>query len=249
MLINIIFAIWGLIAGGIINWLADDLPKREGIELPRCIRCEKGWGPAGSLAITRRITQPNGCPQCDLPPRLRPLLVEISTTIFFFILPFLILEPIELIINSSYIAVLILVIVTDLEHRLIFHAVTFPMTLVAVLLSFVALNNNWYLALAGALAGFLIFLFFYWLGQLLFGPGALGFGDVTLSMMMGAMLGFHRIISALIIGIIIGAVVSTVLLIMRRAGRKTIMAYGPYLAVAGISMLIWGMQLLDWYLQ
>jgi prepilin signal peptidase PulO-like enzyme (type II secretory pathway) len=167
--------------------------------------------------------------------------------LLFALLPLFYTEPAALLLNSLYIAVLILVIVTDLEHRLIFHAVTFPATFWAIIGSFFLADNTWWLALGGAAAGFLIFYIFYWLGRLLFGPGALGFGDVTLSMMMGAMLGFHRIIFTLVLGIFIGGIFSLLLVLSRRANRRMKLPYGPYLAIAGIIMLIWGMQFLEWY--
>ena len=66
--------------------------------------------------------------------------------------------------------------------------------------------------------------------------------------MMGAMLGLHRIVFALILGILIGGVISLLLILTRQITMRSRTAYGPYLAVAGILMLIWGIRVLDWYL-
>ncbi|MCA9976141.1 MAG: prepilin peptidase, partial [Anaerolineales bacterium] len=109
--------------------------------------------------------------------------------------------------------------------------------------------NNIRLALVGAVVGFVLFYIAYWIGQLMFGPGALGYGDVKLAMAMGAMLGFHRILFALGLAIVLGGVISGVLLLSRRFHRYTYLPYGQYLAIAGIIMLIWGVRIAEWYAQ
>lgn len=201
-----------------------------------------GWWAVGRLAF-----EGGKCPNCGLPTRKRPLIVEIVTTSLFAALPALITDPINLAINSFFAAVLILIIVIDLEHRLILHVVTIPTTLIALGLAYFSSENSIPSALYGAIAGFLIFYILFWVGQILYGPGALGFGDVMLAMTMGAMLGFHRILFALILGILIGGLFSLTLIVVRRGMRNLYLPYGQYLALAGIIMLIWGQQFFVWY--
>jgi leader peptidase (prepilin peptidase)/N-methyltransferase len=66
-------------------------------------------------------------------------------------------------------------------------------------------------------------------------------------MVLGAMLGFHRIIFALGLAILLGGGGSLLLLLSRRAGRHSYTPYGQYLAMAGIVMLVWGVQVVEWY--
>jgi leader peptidase (prepilin peptidase)/N-methyltransferase len=170
--------------------------------------------------------------------------------LLFSFLPFFITELQNLAVNSFYIAVLILVIVIDLEHRLILNVVTFPVTALALAGSLLVTDeqNTLLAALLGAAIGFILFYIVYWLGQMLFGPGALGYGDVKLAMTMGAMLGLHRILFALALAILLGGIVSMmVLFVNRNVNRRTYLPYGQYLAIAGILMLIWGVRLVEWY--
>lgn len=247
-MINLLLALVGLLAGGLINLLADDLPQRERPRRPRCIQCRYEYGPAGWLALGRRLFLGGKCPQCGLPTRRRALLVEIVTPLLFAALPVFLQHPADLFFGALYVAILILVIVTDVEHRLILHAVTFPGTLLALLGSFFMTSNDIVLALLGAAIGFAVFFAFYWVGRLLFGPGALGFGDVTLSTMLGAMVGFPYVIFALVIGVLLGGLISLLLIVSRRLKMSSYTAYGPYLAAAGILVIIWGEPLLEWYL-
>ncbi|WP_420641998.1 prepilin peptidase [Candidatus Leptofilum sp.] len=226
-MLTLIFFVIGLLAAVIINTLADYLPSSHMPLRPQWHTW--GWS-----------------------QRKRPLLVFIGTAIIFAILPLFLTEWVDVAVNSFHISVLILIIVTDLEHRLIFNKVIWPATAIALLTSLLVSpeENNLRLALVGAVVGFVIFYVLYWLAQFLYGAERvpLGYGDVKLAMLMGAMLGFHRIIFALILGIFLGGVISLLLLISRRVDRTTALPYGQYLAIAGIVMLIWGAQYVQQFL-
>jgi leader peptidase (prepilin peptidase)/N-methyltransferase len=249
-MLNLLFALIGLIVGLVINVLADNLPERMQPQTPYCLQCGFAYPVSGWLALGRRVQHGGACPNCGAAVRLRPILVELGAMLLFGLLPILISEPPNLIINSFYIAVLLLVIVIDLEHRLILNVVTFPVTALALLGSLVVTSeeNTLRLAIVGAATGFILFYIVYWLGKMLFGPGALGYGDVKLAMAMGAMLGFHRILFALALAILLGGIVSVLVLVVNRSvNRRTYLPYGQYLAIAGIIMLIWGVRVVDWY--
>lgn len=247
---NVLFALIGLMAGGIINILADNLPERMRPQSPYCLQCGYVYSASGWLALSRRLRTRGACPNCGAPTRWRPVIVEAGTMLLFALLPSLIADPLTLAVNSLYIAILILVIVIDLEHRLILNVVTFPVTVLALVGSLIVADaeNTLLLALVGGVTGFVLFYIVFWAGQILFGPGALGYGDVKLAMTLGAMLGFHRILFTLALAILIGGVASVfILFVNRNVNRRTYLPYGQYLAVAGILMLIWGVQLFEWY--
>lgn len=246
--LNLLFALLGLPTGVLINMLADELPARERPGPPRCIQCRHPYPPLEWPALGRRLWGGGRCPDCGLPTRARALLVEVITVAIFAVLPFFLEQPADLFFGALYVAILILVIVTDLEHRLILHVVTVPGTLLALAGSLFVTGNSLLFALLGALLGFVVFFGFYWLGKLLFGPGALGFGDVTLATMMGAMVGFPAIVFALVLGIFLGGFLTFFLLATGRLSLRSHVPYGPYLAVAGIVVVVWGEGLLNWYL-
>ena len=246
MLINVYFAIIGLIAGSLINVLADDLPARERPRQPHCPRCGHEYVLSGWLAAGQ-LLQGGKCPKCELPTRRRSIMVEAITVIIFASLPWLIQPPADLIIYSIYIAILLLVIVIDIEHRLVLHVVTFPTTAFAVVASLFLSQMNIALSIVGAITGFIIFFILFFVGEKLFGRGALGFGDVTLATMLGAMLGFKLIFLALIFGILLAGLWSLIILLSRRASLRSYFAYGPFLAVSGIVMIIWGEQIYNWF--
>ncbi|HXV97522.1 MAG TPA: prepilin peptidase [Anaerolineae bacterium] len=215
-LLNFIWILVGFLAGVAINFLADYLPSGQWFSW-------RTWGWA---------------------QRKRPWLVLGSTAVLFFCLPFWLTEMVNLVINSLYIAILILIIVTDLEHKLIFNLVVYPAILLALVGSFLVTpdENNIRLALAGGVVGLVIFGALYGLANLIYGRERipLGMGDVKLALLLGLMLGWHRIFFCLFWAVILGGVITLLLLLTRRVGRGTALPYGQYLALSGIAFLIWG---------
>ena len=242
VILSILWAIAGLLIGGVINVLADDLPNRRTPGRPHCPRCQHVYSTGQWLAITRQISG-GSCPECGLGTRRRPIVVELMIIPLFALLPWIIEPLTDLVIYSLFVSVLVLIIIIDQEHRLVLHVVTYPTTAMAILLSFVLTDTNIRQSLVGAAIGFLFFYVAYLIGRRLFGPGALGFGDVTLAMTMGAMLGFQRIFFALSIGILLAGAWGLIALISGRMQRRSYFAYGPFLAIGGILSIIFGNQM------
>jgi prepilin signal peptidase PulO-like enzyme (type II secretory pathway) len=167
---------------------------------------------------------------------------------------------------SLYAAILLLILVTDLEHRLIPHAIMLPTIAVAVLAAFV--NPAWdspTRALLGGALGLLCGLTLYGggilftrlLGRVRGQPieeVAFGFGDVTLITFIGLIVGAPDILLALIIGILGGGLAAFLLLILRGIVKKehtlfTAIPYAPFLIFGGTVMLVFGREVLAWYMR
>lgn len=244
MWLNGLFALLGLLIAMLINALADYLPAQR----------TAAWTDDAESAPPRLRLRPPALwrrVRSSETPR-RDWLVELALLLLFAALPSLIPEPVNLLVNSWHIAVLMLVIVIDLEHRLIFDVVTLPATLLAMLGSLIVVDgeNSLGLALVGAVTGFVIFGLLYAGANWIYGQERVpfGFGDVKLALALGAMVGFHRILFTIVLAIFLGGVGSALLLLTRRAGRGSAVPYGQYLAVAGIVMLIWGAAYVQQYM-
>jgi leader peptidase (prepilin peptidase)/N-methyltransferase len=151
-----------------------------------------------------------------------------------------------LLVTSVYFSIFILILVTDMEYRLILHVVTFPAIAFALLASFGTITPA--SALLGAAIGFGLFFSIYLVGGLVFGAGAMGFGDVTLSTFIGAAAGFPMVIIALLSGILAGGVITLFLLLTRIRRLRSKIPYGPFLLIGATVALLWGDQIIAWYL-
>ena len=152
-------------------------------------------------------------------------------------------------LNCIYIAILILVMATDLEHRIIPHRFILPAILLALVAGFFANWMTWKAALVGGAVGLVFFSVAYGVSAVLY-PGkiALGMGDVTLSTFIGLVVGFPNALVAVMLGVLMGGLFSTVLLLARRVTLRTAIPYGPFLVLGGLVAMFWGQAITHWWL-
>lgn len=152
-------------------------------------------------------------------------------------------------LNCVYIAILILVMATDLEHRIIPHRFILPAILLALVAGFFANWMTWKAALVGGAVGLVFFSVAYGVSAVLY-PGkiALGMGDVTLSTFIGLAVGFPNALVAVMLGVLMGGLFSTVLLLARRVTLRTAIPYGPFLVLGGLVAMFWGQAITHWWL-
>lgn len=139
-------------------------------------------------------------------------------------------------------ALFLLILVIDLEHRRVLNIVVYPMAFLAVGLSLFRADISPLSALAGGAAGFALFLLLFRLRS-----GALGAGDVKLAGLIGLLVGFPAVFVALFAAIGLGGVAAAFLLLVRRRGRASTMAYAPYLSAGAMVALLYGPAILGWY--
>ncbi len=75
-------------------------------------------------------------------------------------------------------------------------------------------------------------------------PTAMGFGDVKLAAVIGAFLGFDKLLVALAAAVVLGAVLG---LIQRLTGGENRLKFGPYLAIGAVVALLWGASIIEAY--
>jgi leader peptidase (prepilin peptidase)/N-methyltransferase len=127
-------------------------------------------------------------------------------------------------------------------HRLP-NALVFPLTwATAALLALAALGTGDWGSLGRAALGGLAFFAVYQVLYLVAPRGGIGYGDVKLTLSLGAVLAWHSW-TTLLVGVfaahLLAGVVAIVLLLGRRAGWKTGIAFGPYMLLGAMIGLTW----------
>lgn len=76
--------------------------------------------------------------------------------------------------------------------------------------------------------------------------GVIGGGDIKLMAAAGLLLGWKLNLLALMIGCILGAVIHLIIMTIKKGNH--VLAFGPYLSMGIFIAMIWGQQLVSWYL-
>jgi len=252
---DIVFAliagIIGVLVGGVINVLADDLPERAKVRPPHypdgTPRPRTAW-----LGIMAFLTGQRHSPAADSDTKLswRHPIVEIGTGLSMIMMVTAFRDESNWLVWSIYVAILILITIIDIEHRLILFAVIIPACIFAVLVALVTPEEGKSFGnyLIGGGVGFALF-FLMFLGGVGFsqatnaGEIAFGFGDVMLATLSGLILGWRAFIFASLITVFAGALGAMLYLtarsLMRRRYRLfTPLPYGPYIVIGTLIMLL-----------
>jgi leader peptidase (prepilin peptidase)/N-methyltransferase len=239
----------GLIASGLVNYLADVLPQTLRLSQPTCSNadCQAALGWTDYLLLRR-------CRKCGRGRGLRAfavLILCVALALYTWFAPPLKLGFYPGIVVLTY---LLLVALIDLEHRLILR----PLSIAGLVLAAAAgiFARGWLSTLVGGGAGFLMLFALYQFGRLFArwrakrlgktdDEEALGSGDVTLATILGLLLGWPLIWYGLLLGILFSGVTSLiiilVLLIARRYKTQMFNVFIPYgiFFILGAFMLIY----------
>jgi len=260
-----LFCLLGLVTGSFVNLCADSLPTKQRLGRAACPYCGRPRPVAATSALVAFLTGRQRCPACAAPISVRHVVVELASALIFAFAWLRTGATWTTLFNVVYSAILILVTVTDLEHRMILHVVTLPAILLALLGAF--LNPAWATpkrALLGGAIGLVATFGIYLLGIAFAGlmgrirgqpisEVAFGFGDVTLNTFIGLIVRAPEIIFSMIMGILLGGIAALLVLVVQGLLRRqyklfTAIPYGPFLVLGGMTMLYYGPQVLDWYL-
>jgi leader peptidase (prepilin peptidase)/N-methyltransferase len=149
----------------------------------------------------------------------------------------------ELVLGLVLVAFLVPISLIDLDHRIIPDRLTAPAALLAVVLG-TALDPGGEPArlLAGVVAGSLLAV------PAILHPAGMGMGDAKLVAVLGLFLG-AAVAPAFATAFLVGSVTGIALMARKgvAVGRKTPIAFGPYLALGGVVGVLAGDELVRLY--
>jgi leader peptidase (prepilin peptidase)/N-methyltransferase len=233
----------GLIIGSFLNVVIYRLPRRESVVGPgsRCPVCGHNLGAGDLIPVLSYIRQQGKCRYCRAGISSRYPLTEIITAAAFLSIWLqwgLSWEGLAGVILTS---LLIPAAGIDLEYGIIPDRLTIPGIIIGLL--FAPLTVGFISSLAGALLfGGVLFL------AALISRGGMGGGDIKLAAAIGAFTGWQGAVLAFILSSLLGGMGGLILLLSRKADRKTAVKLGPFLALGGWTAYMWGTTMIDFYL-
>lgn len=137
----------------------------------------------------------------------------------------------------------------DLRTQLLPDQLTLPL----MWLGLIAASDDLFMpakpALLGAIVGYVSLWSVWWVFKQLTGKEGMGHGDFKLLAALGAWVGLKGILPTILLSSLVGAIVGSVWLAMKGRSRATPIPFGPYLAVAGWVVFMWGNEMIDAYLR
>lgn len=252
-----LIGLFGLAVGSFLNVVIWRVPRGESVVHPAsaCPRCDNAIRARDNIPVLSWLLLRGRCRDCGEPIALRYPAVELATGLLFvlvtlrFGLSTTAAAAIPAFLFLAAIGVSLSLIDLDV-HRLP-NAIVLPSYPVSlVLLTGASVASGDYLAIArGAIGGVALFSFYFLLAVLV--PRGMGFGDVKLAGLLGlnlAWLGWGALGVGAFAAFLIGGVWGILLLITRRARRKSGIPFGPSMIIGAAVGIFYGDGLAVWYL-
>jgi prepilin signal peptidase PulO-like enzyme (type II secretory pathway) len=246
MLLEFIFLfILGLIFGSFASALTWRYPNGISIKKGRsiCPNCRKQIAWFDNIPLFSFILLGGKCRNCGKPISFRYPFIELTTGIGFLILGIIIpLDIFKLIYVLILFVVLFSIFITDLENQIIPDSFVFFGIAVSVIYFTIAGGTAIFDALFVGFTAALILLTIHLVTK---GRG-MGLGDVKFAVLGGLIVGPKLFLIWLLLAFLTGAAVGIILILGKKAGLKSQIAFGPFLVLAIPLALIYGEKILFW---
>lgn len=250
VVVVVISALYGLLIGSFLTVVVDRVPRGASVVSPgsACGTCGLRLGPRDLVPVFSWLVLGGRCRRCRSNIGIEPLVLELSTGVLFAAIAAKFGLSWELPAYVALAAGLIALTWIDLRtHRLPREISYTTLAIGSPLLVIAALVRDEPGRIATAAGGAAIAAAA--MGALyVVSRGGLGDGDVRLSPLLGTYLGWLGlgfVPVGLFLGFVYGAVVGVAAMAVGRAGRKTAIPFGPFLAAGTITAVFAGRPLID----
>ena len=267
----------GAAIGSFLNVVIYRIPRGQSIVYPysACPQCGSAIKAFDNIPILSWLILGGKCRHCKNPISLRYPTIEFMTALIFVLIFWQIGFNLFLPICFIFVATMIALVFIDAEHMILPNVITYPLLFFSMMVRFVfpllfgasyftdlkffPLNRledypAWLVSILGAILGAIVGGGFLWLvGEIwkrLRGVDAMGLGDVKMMFGVGALLGWRLTLLSIFLGAFIGALAG-ILIITRQKdkGFQTQIPFGIFLGVGSIVALLFGEQMIRWYLE
>lgn len=237
-----LFGLLGLLLGSFANVIILRLPAGENIAFPRsrCLNCGTMIPWYHNIPVVSFFVLRGRCHQCRQPYSWRYPLVEFLMGALFTIL-YLYIGPSWLLLEYSYfIFALVVCSFIDIDHYILPDVFTLSGVVIGLIGAALNPERSFMSAVLGvALGGGVLYLlalvYFWWSGQ-----EGMGGGDIKLLAWIGAMIGFKGLPFVLLVSSLTGLIVGLIRSRSTGTGLKTVIPFGPFLALAALIYILGG---------
>lgn len=248
-MIDVWVAALGLVIGSFLNVLIYRLPRDESPWRGRshCTRCGRTVRWYENVPVVSWLLLRRRCAGCRTPISWRYPAVEIATAALAVVCArhFGFGGPAAA--YFLFLSTLLAIAWIDWQHMIIPDELSLGLLVLGLVLSATILPQGFWRALLGVAAG----AGFIWAVAAAYkatrGVEGMGFGDVKLAGMIGAFLGPFQVLLTIFVAAVLGSLYGVLVVARRGGGRRSMVAFGTFLAAGAALCLFFGEELRHWY--
>lgn len=248
-----LLAVVGLLVGSFLNVVIARVPEGQSVVRPRsrCPRCGSEIAARDNIPVVSWLLLRGRCRHCSEPISVRYPVVEVVNALLWVLMLVRFGWSLELPAYLYFVSVGLALAVIDLDTKRLPNPLTLPSyAVLGVLLLLPAVDGGLWSDYLRAWLGALALFAFYFLLVVVY-PAGMGLGDVKLAGVLGLVLGWLSWAAVLVggfLGFLLGAVVGGLLMLSRRAGRKSKIPFGPFMLAGALLAVVFGGSIWDAYL-
>lgn len=241
----------GLVLGSFYNvcihrYLTGNSIVWPGSHCPHCANSLSWWE---NIPLLSFLLLRGRCRACRAPISWRYPVVEAVSGLWAFLLAWQFGLSTAWLVYMAFGGLLIVASFIDLDSFILPDRLTLPGGLLALLTAPTLLGLSWSAAVLGAVAGAGSFWLLQQGYKWLRGVEGLGTGDIKLMFLLGGLLGWQGLPLVIFLGAVSGLAISLFYLIRDRSqGMQTAIPFGPFLSLGGMLTILYGPEILRWYL-
>jgi leader peptidase (prepilin peptidase) / N-methyltransferase len=241
----------GLAIGSFLNVLIYRLPRNLQFTKGRsvCPGCGKTIKWYHNIPLFSYLCLRGRCAYCGMKIPVRYPLVELLNALGYLFFAHSYGWSVDFGCYAFLTSALVVIFFIDLEHQLIPDKITYPGMVLGLAVSLAPGGLTILQAAIGLLVGggalFLIAL----LGDWLFKKESMGGGDIKMAAMLGAFLGWQKVLLIFLASAVIGLVISLAIMgFSARLRQNRVVPFGPFIALAAIVAIVWGDSIISYYI-
>jgi leader peptidase (prepilin peptidase) / N-methyltransferase len=218
---------------------------------PGCGRTVAAWQ---NIPVLSYLLLRGRCAGCQAPISRRYPIVETAAAVTGVIVALTFGPTWQTVAALGFTWTLLAASLIDADTKLLPDSLTLPLMWAGIVLSLFVVNGepmffvDLQSSVIGAAAGYLSLWLVYHAFKLITGKEGMGYGDFKLLAALGAWLGWQMLPLIILLSAAVGAVIGIALIAIQGRSRHATLPFGPYLAGAGWIALLWGRDIVDWYL-
>lgn len=225
--------------------------ERFNLTLPfsHCPHCKKTIRPWHNIPLFSYLWLRGKCSYCQASISMRYPLVEALTCLMSVYVAWRFGVSWQTGAALIFTWILICLTFIDLDYHLLPDQLTLLLLWVGLFFSLFSLFSDSHDAIIGAMTGYILFASLQFVFGLATGKVGMGQGDYKLLAALGAFCGWQLLPLIILLASICGIIFTFIHMLIKREFKSVPLPFGPYLAVAGWVGLIWGHEIMQYYIQ